>query len=245
MSVLRCHCRGKMAELNAIDQFWAIAKSKLKLYPKELRKPTTEKIKLTSRLHFTSSGTICPLSRTKACDQTNTNKREGTPDWTLNLSLSPPFFFHFPTFSLPFCIACYHVSSSYISQLNCFICRRSFSVAQKLRNHIFSNHGIDLEPRKHGLRRFNTEQFMFIKKTSDASHALVEVHYECPSCLDHYATMDELKAHLTAHIRKKQDNKKRNASASTSGELGQPSSSADGSAVSIKVSLINLVLSLK
>ncbi|ORX48817.1 hypothetical protein DM01DRAFT_1376626 [Hesseltinella vesiculosa] len=60
---------------------------------------------------------------------------------------------------------------------------------------------------------------MFIEKASGASHVLVEVHYECPSCFDHYTTMDELKAHMTAHIRKKQqDNKNRNASASTSGE---------------------------
>ncbi|KAI8367573.1 uncharacterized protein BYT42DRAFT_131539 [Radiomyces spectabilis] len=76
---------------------------------------------------------------------------------------------------------------------NCYVCDRPFVRARKLRSHLFHQHA------------------------SDASHSLIAVHYECPSCFGHYAAIDELKAHVTVHVRNTHHgSKKRNAP--TSGE---------------------------
>ncbi|KAI9321565.1 hypothetical protein BX666DRAFT_1000164 [Dichotomocladium elegans] len=126
--------------------------------------------------------------------------------------------------------------------LSCHTCTRQFFTAPKLRNHLFSQHGIEVASRPSGKRRHNTPQFMYIKKASDASHSLIVVHYEFPSCLDHYATLDELRAHITLHVKKKfYRNKKGSTATSREGRHDSfdfdPTSSADGNAVSCKGSL--------
>ncbi|KAI9496683.1 hypothetical protein BDB00DRAFT_750891, partial [Zychaea mexicana] len=78
----------------------------------------------------------------------------------------------------------------------CYICHRPFAESKKLRNHLFTLHSVDVEPRPHGKSRYNTEHYVYVKKNSDASHSMILEHFECPSCLNHYATMNELKDHI-------------------------------------------------
>ncbi|KAI8062608.1 hypothetical protein BC940DRAFT_244014, partial [Gongronella butleri] len=80
----------------------------------------------------------------------------------------------------------------------CHICGIPLSRPDKVKEHVWKNHKVYLPSRSKGLKRFETEEFTYVKADSGAVHELIERHIPCISCLAHYPTIDELAAHINS-----------------------------------------------
>ncbi|SAL96943.1 hypothetical protein [Absidia glauca] len=78
----------------------------------------------------------------------------------------------------------------------CFECPTLFTKPQSLRNHL-RRHGIELPQNRTGIRRYDTEDVIFVKTLSN--HPIVATHLGCPACIVHCADVAELKTHYIDH----------------------------------------------
>lgn len=49
-------------------------------------------------------------------------------------------------------------------------------------------------------RRRDNNDFIYVTKTGDREHDPLKRRYRCPSCLEHFATIEELNVHAGSHI---------------------------------------------
>ncbi|KAI9030151.1 hypothetical protein CLU79DRAFT_734324 [Phycomyces nitens] len=83
---------------------------------------------------------------------------------------------------------------------DCFVCERTDLVTlQHFRRHLLS-HGLHLPGRALGERYKNTSTITYIPLVKKQSRPDVHVHHGCPSCVEHFSEMKDLKAHVEIHL---------------------------------------------
>ncbi|ORE00756.1 hypothetical protein BCV72DRAFT_237410 [Rhizopus microsporus var. microsporus] len=82
----------------------------------------------------------------------------------------------------------------------CHICEEMKFEGRNLRSHLLSGHLIEVPKLKRGQRHRDSLQYAFVKSKNNKIHQAIAQRYACPSCLSHFLTIDEYKAHVTIHI---------------------------------------------
>lgn len=82
----------------------------------------------------------------------------------------------------------------------CHECEETKLERRNLRSHLQTVHSIELPTLKRGQRLHNSLQYFFVKSTTQEAHQAISQRFACPSCLYHFATIDEYKLHVISHI---------------------------------------------
>lgn len=76
--------------------------------------------------------------------------------------------------------------------------------AVTLRHYLLQQHPLSLLSILHGARRFDNDDFIYVKNLGDKNHSAIMSHFAYPSCLLHYPGLPLLKGHVQmTHITRK------------------------------------------
>ncbi|KAI9247752.1 hypothetical protein BY458DRAFT_427510, partial [Sporodiniella umbellata] len=76
------------------------------------------------------------------------------------------------------------------------ICHTSSVDAPRLRRHLLKQHSISVPGTATGKRKYDTEEFTYVKCLGKRENSSTEKQHACPSCFSHFPSMADFQEHV-------------------------------------------------